>query len=323
LTATSAAPGEEAAIDRSAAGALFAAAAYGLWGATPIYLKWLAHVGAVEIVVHRVLWSALLLALLIWASGAGARLRAAIADRRTLAWLLVSSVLIGVNWLVFIYAVVAERVVEASLGYFVNPLVTLVLGMVFLGERLRPVQWLAVALALLGVVNEVVRFGDVPWLALALAFSFAFYGLVRKRLGLDAFTGLTVETWLLLPLALGWFAWMAAASGGLDGQVLRPAGEMALLSLAGPLTMIPLLCFAAAATRLALGTLGFFQYIAPSLQLVLAVYLFGEAFHSLQWFTFVPIWAGLLLFSGHALHDIRRQRVARATAPPQDPAGAV
>jgi chloramphenicol-sensitive protein RarD len=313
-----AAAGADGAADRSAAGALFAVSAYGLWGITPIYFKWLTHVGAVEIVVHRVLWSALLLAVLIWATGAGPRLRAVVTDRRKLVWLLASSAVIGLNWLVFIYAVVAERVLEASLGYFINPLVTLVLGMLFLRERLRPAQWLAVGLALLGVGNEVVRFGDVPWLALILAFSFGFYGLVRKRIAVDAFTGLTVETWLLLPLAAGWLVWAAGAGDGVTaGHVLRPPSEVALLFLTGPITMIPLLCFAAAAARLALGTLGFFQYIAPSLQLLLAVQMFGEPFHPAQWLTFLPIWAGLVLFSGHALHEHRRQRMAHLPAGPE------
>jgi chloramphenicol-sensitive protein RarD len=303
---TAAAPAEN-----PSAGAFFAFAAYTIWGISPLYFHWLAHVGALEIVVFRVIWAAILLAALIVVTGGGPRLIAAITDRRTLARLAVTGVLVGANWLIFIYAVVAGRVVEASLGYFINPLVSLVLGMVFLGERMRPLQWLAVGCATLGVANEIVRFGEVPYLALALALSFGFYGLLRKRLGTDPFTGLTVETWLLLPLAIGWLAWTTATG---PGGLARPLAEHGLLFLAGPITMVPLLCFAAAAARLALGTLGFFQYIAPSLQLVLAVMVFGEVFHAVQWLTFVPIWIGLALFSVHALHERRRQRLAQLAA---------
>jgi chloramphenicol-sensitive protein RarD len=304
--------------DSAASGALFAISAYGIWGVAPLYFRWLEHVGAIELVVHRVLWSALLLALLVLLTGGAGRLRGVLRDRGAVVGLAVSGLLVGVNWLIFIYAVLAERVIEASLGYFINPLVTLVLGMLFLGERLRPLQWLAVGCALLGVANEAFRFGEVPWLALSLAFSFAFYGLVRKRLGVDAITGLTVETWLLLPIALSWLAWAGLAAAAIGAPplaaIVRPADELALLFLAGPITMVPLLLFAAAASRLALGTLGFFQYIAPSMQLVLALVVFGEPFHPAQWLTFAPIWIGLLLFSGHALHERRRQRAAQVPA---------
>jgi chloramphenicol-sensitive protein RarD len=294
---------------------MFAVCAYGLWGVSPLYFKWLEHFGAIEIVAHRVLWSALLLALLVLFTGGGGRLLAVLRDRRAVTALALSGVLVGLNWLIFIYAVVTGRVVEASLGYFINPLVSLVLGMVFFGERLRPFQWLAVMLALLGVANEVVRFGDVPLLALALALSFGFYGLVRKRLGVDAFTGLTVETWLLLPIALGWLAWAALDAGAAsDGALVPQLGELGMLFLTGPITMVPLLCFAAAASRLALGALGFFQYIAPSMQLLLALLVFGEPFHPGQWLTFIPIWAGLMLFSVHVLHERRSQRVAHVPA---------
>jgi chloramphenicol-sensitive protein RarD len=287
------------------AGSLAATVAYGVWGIAPIYFHWLGDLGAGLIVAHRVLWSAVLLLPLVVLTSGASRLSEVLHSRRALAWLACSGVLIGSNWLLFIYAVVSARVLEASLGYFINPLVSLVLGMVFLGERLRPLQWLAVAVAVAGVGNEIVRFGAVPWLGLALAFSFGFYGLVRKRLGVDSFTGLTVETWLLLPVALAWLGWQAASGVDALGGSWSDSGR---LFLAGPVTMLPLLCFAAAANRLTLGSLGFFQYLAPMLQFLLAVRVFEEPFASEQWWTFGLIWVALGLFSISALDMQRRRR---------------
>lgn len=297
---------DDGAADRMAlAGSLFAMAAYGIWGFAPLYFRWIGELGSVQIVAHRVLWSALLLVPLIVVTGGLPRLRAVLRNRASVAWLAVSGVLIGANWLLFIHAVVSARVLEASLGYFMNPLVSLVLGMVFLGERLKPLQWLAVLVAALGVGNEIVRFGAVPWLGLMLALSFGFYGLVRKRLGVDSFTGLAVETWLLLPLATGWLFWNALLG---QDQFMRSPADAGRLFLAGPITMLPLLCFAAAANRLTLGSLGFFQYLAPSLQFVLAVWVFAEPFESGQWWTFGLIWLALLLFSASALATQRGRR---------------
>lgn len=304
---TDARPAADAAADRMAvSGSLFAMAAYGIWGIAPIYFRWIGELGSVQIVAHRVLWSALLLVPLIVVIGGLPRLRAVLRNPGQVAWLALSGVLIGANWLLFIHAVVSARVLEASLGYFMNPLVSLVLGMVFLGERLRPLQWLAVVVACIGVGNEIVRFGAVPWLGLMLALSFGFYGLVRKRLGVDSFTGLTVETWLLLPVAVGWLLW-----NGMLGNDLftRSPGDAGKLFLAGPITMLPLLCFAAAANRLTLASLGFFQYLAPTLQFVLAVWVFEEPFATGQWWTFGLIWLALLLFSASALRAQQRRRM--------------
>ena len=293
----------------AAAGAAFAVAAYGIWGVAPLYFRWLDDVGAWQIVAHRVLWTALLLPPILWVTGSLPRLRALFADRRRLAGLLVTGVLIGGNWSLFIYAVLAERVIEASLGYFINPLVSLLLGVFLLGERPNPLQWCAVALAAVGVANELVSFGSLPLLALALAFSFGFYGLLRKRLDVDSFTGLTVESWLLLPIAFGYL--LLNGQAGHDAFT-RSAGDALALMLAGPVTMVPLLCFSAAALRLRLGTLGFFQYIAPTLTFLLAIGIFGEPFLPAQLFTFVPIWAALALFTFAALRE--RSRGARPLA---------
>lgn len=292
-------------VEQRGYGAAFAVAAYGFWGFAPLYFKWLGDIGAWQVVAHRILWTALLLVPMLFFLGALPKLRAVLADRRRLGGLVLTAVLIGGNWSLFIYAILADRVLEASLGYFVNPLVSLVLGMIFLGERLRPMQWLAVAVAAGGVVNELVRFGALPWLGLTLAFSFGFYGLLRKRLAVDSFVGLTVESWVLLPAAVVWLGWNYL--GGAD-QFTRSAGDALRLMLAGPVTMIPLLCFAAAAVRLPLSFLGFFQYIAPSLMFVLAVTLFGEPFEPGQVFTFGPIWCALLLFTANAVYVQRQNR---------------
>jgi chloramphenicol-sensitive protein RarD len=293
---------------RRGAGAAFAVAAYGFWGFAPIYFKWLEGIGAGQLIAHRILWTALLLVPILFALGAVPRLLAVLRTRRLFLGLVVTAVLIGGNWSIFIYAILAERVLEASLGYFVNPLVSLVLGMVFLGERLRPVQWIAVAIAAAGVVNEVARFGELPWLGLALAFSFGFYGLFRKRLAVDSFVGLTVESWVLLPPAVGYLLWSFVPG---EDMFTRSTFDALRLTLAGPVTMFPLLCFAAAANRLPLSFLGFFQYIAPSLMFVLAVTLFGEPFQSGQLFTFGPIWVALMLFTAHAVYVQRKGARAR------------
>jgi len=285
------------------AGALLAVAAYGFWGVAPIYFKWLEGVGAGQLVAHRILWTAILLVPLLIVLRAGPKLRALLADRRRVLGLCVSAVLIGGNWSIFIYAVLAGRVLEASLGYFINPLISLLLGMVFMGERMRPIQWLAVAIAAGGVLNEVIRFGDVPWLGLTLALSFGFYGLLRKRLAVDSFVGLTVESWVLLPVAVGYLLWNASV--GVDAFTTSNRDAL-LLALAGPVTMFPLLCFAAAANRLPLSQLGFFQYIAPGLTFVLAVTQFGEPFVPAQFLTFGPIWTALVIFTAHAVYVQRR-----------------
>ena len=276
------------------AGGLFAVLAYGFWGVAPLYFRFLEGVGAIEIVAHRVLWTALLLIpILAFTRGFG-RLKAVLTAPKVALTLLVTGTLIGGNWLIFVLAILDARVLEASLGYFINPLVSLALGMVVLKERPRPLQLIAMAVASLGVLNEVVRFGAVPWLGLALAGSFAIYGLLRKQLAVDAFVGLTVESWLLLPVAVMFLLTLPEG-----GAFLRGVGNAAMLMLAGPVTMFPLLCFAGAATRLALGTLGFFQYLAPSLQFGLAIWVFREPFDPAQWWTFGLIWLGLALFTAN------------------------
>lgn len=278
--------------------------AYALWGLFPLYFKLLASIPPVEILIQRIFWSALIgvLLLLIWKHQGWWRDLRASPSRIARLWL--SGLLVGGNWLTYIWAVNSNHVIEASLGYYINPLINVLLGMVVLGERLRPLQWLAVGMAALGVAQQIWTLGQLPWVSMVLAFSFAFYGLVRKGTQVAALPGMVVETWLLVPLA-------AIALPLLTQQVsLDPAlwqSPMAIvLILSGPVTLVPLLCFNAAARKLPYSTLGFLQYLAPTLVLIQAVFLFHEPFPMERMAAFLCIWAGLAVFSFDAWRSLRR-----------------
>jgi chloramphenicol-sensitive protein RarD len=269
--------------------------AYITWGLFPLYFKAIAAVPSIEIIVHRVLWSALCgsLLLLVWKHpGWWRELRD---NPRRLAILALSGSLIAANWLTYVWAVNNGRMVEASLGYYINPLVNVLLGMLLLGERLRPLQWLAVGLAAVGVAQQVWQVGSLPWVSLVLALTFGFYGLIRKQAPVAALPGLVVETWLLVPLAIGWLllnpmAVSAQASFWTTSQAWW-------LAAAGPITVMPLICFNAAARHLPYTTLGFLQYIAPTLVLSLAVLVYGEHLAASTLLAFAFIWAGLVVYS--------------------------
>ena len=269
--------------------------AYITWGLFPLYFKAIAAVPSIEIIVHRVLWSALCgsLLLLVWKHpGWWRELRD---NPRRLAILALSGSLIAANWLTYVWAVNNGRMVEASRGYYINPLVNVLLGMLLLGERLRPVQWLAVGLAAVGVAQQVWQVGSLPWVSLVLALTFGFYGLIRKKAPVAALPGLVVETWLLVPLAIGWLllnpmAVSAQASFWTTSQAWW-------LAAAGPITVMPLICFNAAARHLPYTTLGFLQYIAPTLVLSLAVLVYGEHLAASTLLAFAFIWAGLAVYS--------------------------
>ncbi|WP_439887277.1 EamA family transporter RarD [Pseudomonas sp. MBLB4123] len=279
--------------------------AYIIWGLFPLYFKAIQSVPALEIVVHRALWSALFGAalLLLWKHPGW--LRELRDNPRRLAVLAASGVLIASNWLIYVWAVNNERMLEASLGYYINPLVNVLLGLLLLGERLRRLQWLAVGLAALGVVQQVWQVGSLPWVSLALALTFGFYGLIRKQAPVAALPGLVVETWLLLPLALGWLLLHPAAMS--SQAPFWSTSEALWLIAAGPITLVPLVCFNAAARHLPYTTLGFLQYIAPTLVLLLAVWVFGEHFDPSRLLAFVCIWAGLALYSLDAWLTLRRR----------------
>ncbi len=287
-------------------GVLFALAAYFLWGIAPIYFKSLDGAPANEVLSHRVIWSFFLLLGLVVATGLWPKVRSALKKPQQLVFLTISSLLIGLNWLVFIWAVNNDHMLDASLGYYINPIFNVLLGMLFLGERLRKGQWFAVTLAIFGVAIQVISFGSLPWVSLVLACSFGFYGLIRKKVNIDAISGLLLETLLLLPVALVYlFIFADSSSSDLSQNSLQ---LNSLLIAAGVVTTVPLLCFTAAATRLKLSTLGFFQYIGPSIMFILAVVLYDEPLEISNLVTFTFIWAALLAFSLDGLLFRRKQR---------------
>lgn len=294
---------------RRHAGLAAGIAAYACWGFVPLYFKAVAAAPPLELISHRVAWSVLFLLTLVARKGQLRDLREALRPGRTLVMLAAASALIAVNWLVYIWAILAGRVMEGSLGYFINPLVNVGLGLLVFGERLeRPVA-IAVAVASLGVVWLTVGLGHLPWISLGLAFSFGTYGLLRKLVPVGALLGLCVETLLLLPLALGYLAW-----AGLNRRLAFGRGNLSLdvlLILAGPITAVPLLFFAAAARRLPLSTLGFLQYLSPSLQLLLAVFAFGEPLDAARAGAFAFIWTGLAIFTAYTVRKSWARTVAR------------
>jgi chloramphenicol-sensitive protein RarD len=281
------------------AGVLYGAAAYLFWGLSVLYFKAISRVAPLEILAHRILWSVPLLFVWLAVRGRLGDLRAVLRARRTVGILLATTTLIGINWLVFIFAVATGHVVQASLGYYVNPLLNVVLGMLFLGERLRPVQWLSVLLAAAGVVWFAVALGSLPLISLVLAGSFGLYGLLRKTVPADGPVALTVETSLLLPVMIGVLA-VRAAHGEMAFLHVSRTIDL-LLVLAGLITTMPLLWFTNAVRRLRLATIGFLQYLSPSIQLLIAVLVYDEPFTRTHLVTFGFIWAALALYSFDAL----------------------
>jgi chloramphenicol-sensitive protein RarD len=285
-------------------GILYGALAYGLWGVVPAFWKLLQQVPALELLGHRVLWGMLTLLALVMITKRFEATKQALRDRRVLAAMACSSVLLSINWGVFVYAVGAGRLLEASLGYFINPLVSVALGVIVLGERLRRAQKLAIALAALGVVALTVHRGHLPYLALVLAFTFGLYGLVRKTAKVESLAGSTIETGLMSPIALIGLGLLASRGGGAFGHA--DASTHALLVATGVVTTVPLLLFTSAARRLPLSTVGFLQYLAPTGQFLLAVLVYGEAFSSGTLAAFAIIWAGLAVFSYDAWQSSSR-----------------
>jgi chloramphenicol-sensitive protein RarD len=294
--------------DERARGVAYAVSTYLAWGLLPLYFKALRPVPAIEVLAHRVVWSLLLLVALV-AARSGARALAA--PFRRLPILSVTTTLIATNWLVFIWAVQSGRVLEASLGYFVNPLVNVLLGVAFLGETLSGRQRAAVALAGAGVAVLVFRAGTVPWIALVLAASFGLYGLLRKRAAIDPVGGLLGETALLAPAAVVFLGWRAATGAGAFGTA---GGTSVHLAAAGPITTLPLVGFGLAVHRLRLSTMGIVQYLAPTGQFLLAVLLYREPFGPAHAAAFALIWTSLGLYSWDA--------IARSRATRPEPSGA-
>ena len=286
-------------------GVLAALAAFGSWGFLPVYFKAVAHVPAPELLAHRTFWSVILLLALIALGRRWRALRAALAEPRVWLLLAVSTSLLVFNWLVYIWAITESRVLEASLGYYINPLINVLLGVLVLRERLNPWQGLAVALATIGVLYLTFQLGSFPWISLALALSFGTYGLIRKTIRLNSLEGLFVETALVAPLALAYLVYLGATGTGALGAHDRATDI--LLALSGVITALPLLAFASAARRLQYTTVGFFQYIGPTIHFLLAVFIYGEAFTGAHMVTFGLIWTALAIFTAQSLHTMRRR----------------
>lgn len=288
---------------RLGSGLLFGLAAYGLWGLFPLYFSLLDAVSPVEVVAHRVLWSLAFLLILLGITRGWHTLKPVLRSRRALALLAVASVAIAINWTTYVYSVATAQMVEASLGYYINPLVTVLLGVVVLRERLRMSQSAAIVIAAVGVVVIGVGVGAPPWIGLTLAFTFGAYGLLKKLAGVDAIPSLTVETAVLLPVAA-----VVLAVGEVNGTaafVQDGIGISILLLLLGPITAIPLLAYGAAANRLPLTTLGIMQYLTPSILLMLGIVVFGETVSTPEWIGFGLIWLALTMFSLDALRHAR------------------
>ncbi|MDK9769952.1 EamA family transporter RarD [Vibrio sp. B181a] len=296
---------------RARQGVLLAVGAYTMWGIAPIYFKSIAEVSPLEILSHRVFWSFFLLAALLHFGRQWRSVRDIIKNKTKMMYLVSTAILVGANWLIFIWAVTSNHMLDASLGYYINPLINVLLGMVFLGERLRKLQWFAVALAACGVLVQLIVFGSVPVVAIALAMSFGFYGLLRKKVSVEAQTGLFIETLVMLPAASIFLLFIASTPT--SNMFENPWQLNTLLIAAGVITTLPLLCFTGAATRLKLSTLGFFQYIGPSLMFLLAVLIYGEPFTSDKAITFAFIWGALVVFSFDGLRNNRKSRKAKQT----------
>ena len=307
----------EPARDETRAGLMYGLGAYLSWGVVPMYFKLLTHVPALTVLANRIVWSALFLALVTVVRGSTRELREPLRRRDVLGALAGSTVLIAVNWFTFIYAIETNALLHASLGYFINPLVSVLLGFVFLRERLRPWQLVGLMLATTGVAILTTRQGNVPWIALVLAVSFGFYGLLRKVMHIGAMAGLTVETWLLFVPSLAVIVVYAARDPARFVEL--GVGTHVLLALAGVVTAVPLLMFAAAARRLRLATMGFMQYIAPTCQFLLAVFLYDEPFTRAHLLTFGLIWAALLVYTLESYFDYHRRRAAPVPAPAVEP----
>jgi chloramphenicol-sensitive protein RarD len=289
-------------------GIVYAVAAYVLWGLLPVYLKWLHAVPALQVISHRIVWACLLLVGIIVVSRQWRTFTTNLLVPGILRIYFIAAVLIAINWLTYVWAVNAGFIIEVSLGYFINPVISVVLGVIFLHERLRPWQWLPVAMVVSGVLYLTVSYGALPWLALVLAFSFGTYGLIKKTAPLGALHGLTLETGILLLPALAYLIYMDASD---QGAFLHAGATISgLLIAAGPVTAIPLLLFAAAARRIPLTLVGILQYIAPSLQFLLGVLVYHEPFSHAQLIGYGIVWAALIIFAMEGLHASRSQAVA-------------
>lgn len=275
-------------------GILSGIGAYALWGFFPIYWKYLHDVPALQVIGHRIAWSFVLLIFIILVSGQWTEFRAAVAQPKVIGIYSIAAILLSINWLVYVWGVNAGFIVETSLGYFINPLLSVLLGVLFLRERLRPTQWIPVSIAALGVIYLTAVYGRLPWIALSLAFSFGFYGLVKKLAPLGSLHGLTLETGIVFPVAL---IYLAILQAGGSGAFLHQSMLVDVFLIgAGVVTTIPLLMFASAARQIPLTVIGLLQYIAPTLQFLIGVFLYKEPFDQSHLIGFGIVWVALVIF---------------------------
>ncbi|NJP95189.1 EamA family transporter RarD [Nonomuraea sp. FMUSA5-5] len=293
-------------------GVFYGIAAYTMWGLFPLYWPLLKPSGAVEILAHRMVWSLVVVAVALAVRRHWSWVKTIVRQPAKLALLTVAAIVVTVNWGTYIYAVNTGHVVESALGYFINPLVNVLFGVVLLRERLRVLQWVAVGFGALAVLVLTLDYGRLPWIALTLAFSFGIYGLVKKRANVAATESLAVETLVLLLPALGYLAYLQVTGGSTFGT--QGPGHIALLVGAGVITALPLLCFGAAAIRVPLSTIGLLQYIAPILQMVCGVVIAKEVMPPSRWIGFSIVWLALVIFTYDSLRAARRTRTARKAA---------
>ena len=294
------------AADRTLAGIGFGLLAYGIWGFFPLYFRQLSHVPPMDVLSNRAAWACLFVGLLLTLGRRWGKVLAVFRRPRQLAMLALAALLVGSNWLVFLWAVANQQVVASSLGYFLTPLVNVMLGLLVLKERLNRLEWVSVGLALAAIANEIAVLGSLPWVSLFLAATFGSYGLVRKQVPVDAISGLWLETLAMLPVCLLYAWWM-----GQTGHTVFGAGgpsTVALLAGAGVLTALPLMAFAAATQRLDLATVGMLMYINPTMQFLTAVFIFDEAFQMARLVSFGLIWGGLFVFSWSMWEKVRDRR---------------
>jgi len=276
-------------------GTIYAILAFTFWGLVPIYFKQVSHVSAFEVLIHRILWSVVFLSIIILFSKSFYKIKLIFQDKQKLKILFVSAILISINWLTFIWAISHNKIVEASLGYFINPLISVFLGYIFFNERISKQQSLAIFISFLAIIYQIYAIGNLPIISLLLAFSFGFYGLARKKLHIESVLGLFIETLLISPFAVAYIIYLIYIG---NSSFIIPLDLTSwLLVLAGFVTIIPLLWFNSAAIRISMMKLGFLQYIGPSLAFLLAVFVYNEPFDSDKLITFIMIWFSLIIFS--------------------------
>lgn len=285
------------------AGIGFGLLAYGIWGFFPLFFRQLAHVSPMDVLSNRAVWACLFVGLLLSLRGNWSKVRAVFRQPRQFAMLALAALLVGSNWLVFLWAVANQQVVASSLGYFLTPLVNVLLGLAVLKERLNRLEWISVGLALAAIANEIITLGSLPWVSLILAATFGTYGLVRKQVPVDALSGLWLETLAMLPVCLLYALWQSQQ--GHSVFVTADTSTALLLVGAGILTALPLMAFAAATQRLDLATVGMLMYINPTMQFLTAVWVFGETMQSARLISFGLIWIGLFFFSWSAWRKYR------------------